>query len=166
MRTLRIFVSSPGDVGEERSIAQRVIERLKFRYAGRIKLAPLLWEQLPLVATASFQEQIPNAAEFDIVTMILWSRMGTRLPANFTRSDGTRYESGTEYEFEQVVSANGNGRHPSLLVYRKTARVLVELSNQEAELLELTRQKKAVEQFIDRWFRSSDGAFHAAFHPF
>ena len=67
MHTLRIFVSSPGDVGEERSIAQRVIERLKFRYAGRIKLAPLLWEQLPLVATASFQEQIPNAAEFDIV---------------------------------------------------------------------------------------------------
>jgi len=166
MHTLRIFVSSPGDVGEERSIAQRVIERLKFRYAGRIKLAPLLWEQLPLVATASFQEQIPNAAEFDIVTMILWSRMGTRLPASFARSDGTRYESGTEYEFEQVVAATGNGHHPSLLVYRKTARVLIELSNQEAELLERTRQKKAVDQFIDRWFRSADGALQAAFHTF
>lgn len=166
MRTLRIFVSSPGDVGEERAIAHRVIERLRFRYVGRANLEVLLWEHLPLVATQSYQEQIPNAGEFDLVVMVVWSRMGTRLPDAITRDDGSRYESGTEYEFEQALAASRKRGLPSLMVYRKTARVMVELSAQEDDLLELTRQKKAVEAFIDRWFKSSDGSFHAAFHPF
>jgi tetratricopeptide (TPR) repeat protein len=166
MRTLRIFVSSPGDVGEERAIAHRVIERLRFRYVGRADLEVLLWEHLPLVATQSFQEQIPNAGEFDLVVMVVWSRMGTKLPDAIKRDDGTRYESGTEYEFEQALEASRRKGLPSLIVYRKTARVMVDLSDQEGDLLELTRQKKAVESFIDRWFKSPDGSFHAAFHPF
>ena len=166
MRKLRIFVSSPGDVGEERAIAHRVIERLRFRYAARAELEVLLWEHLPLVATQSFQEQIPNAGEFDLVVMVVWSRMGTKLPDAIKRGDGSRYESGTEYEFEQALEASRKKGLPSLIVYRKTARVMVELSAQEGDLLELTRQKKAVESFIDRWFKSPDGSFHAAFHPF
>jgi tetratricopeptide (TPR) repeat protein len=166
MRKIRIFVSSPGDVGEERAIAHRVIERLRFRYAARADLEVLLWEHLPLVATKSFQEQIPNAGEFDLVVMVVWSRMGTRLPESIQREDGSRYESGTEYEFEQALEASRKKGLPSLIVYRKTARVLVELSAQESDLLELTRQKKSVEAFIDRWFKSPDGSFHAAFHPF
>ena len=166
MRTFRIFVSSPGDVGEERSIAHRVIERLKFRYVGRANLDVTLWEHLPLVATSSYQDQIPNAGDFDLVVMVVWSRMGTKLPEAITREDGSRYESGTEYEFEQALAASRRRGLPSLMVYRKTARVLVDLSGQEGDLLELTRQKKAVESFIDRWFKSPDGSFHAAFHPF
>lgn len=166
MRKLRIFVSSPGDVGEERAIAHRVIERLKFRYVGRANLEVLLWEHLPLVATQSFQEQIPCAAEFDLVVMVIWSRMGTKLPDAIKRNDGSRYESGTEYEFEKALESSRKRGLPSLIVYRKTARVMVELSAQEGDLLELTRQKKAVESFIDRWFKSADGSFHAAFHPF
>jgi hypothetical protein len=166
MRKIRIFVSSPGDVGEERAIAHRVIERLKFRYAARADLEVLLWEHLPLVATKSFQEQIPDAGEFDLVVMVVWSRMGTRLPDAIQREDGSRYESGTEYEFEQALAASRKRGLPSLIVYRKTARVMVELSAQEGDLLELTRQKKSVEAFIDRWFKSPDGSFHAAFHPF
>ena len=166
MRTIKIFVSSPGDVGEERSIAHRVIERLKFRYAGRAQLEALLWEQMPLVATASYQQQIPSSAEFDIVVTVLWSRMGTRLPDSIVRADGSRYESGTEYEFEQALAAAQVRGLPNLLVYRKKARVLVELSAHEEDLLELTRQKKSVDQFIDRWFRTEDGSFQAAFHPF
>ncbi|HEX5103861.1 MAG TPA: AAA family ATPase, partial [Pirellulaceae bacterium] len=166
MRKIRIFVSSPGDVGEERSIAHRVIERLKFRYVGRANLEVLLWEHLPLVATQSFQEQIPDAGQFDIVVMVIWSRMGSRLPAAIKRSDDSPYDSGTEYEFEQALEAHRRRGLPNLIVYRKTARVMVDLSAQEAELLELTRQKKSVESFIDRWFKSSDGSFQAAFHPF
>ncbi|MDX1945873.1 MAG: tetratricopeptide repeat protein [Pirellulaceae bacterium] len=165
-RPIKIFVSSPGDVGEERSIAQRVIERLRFRYAGRAQLEALLWEQLPLLATGSFQEQIPSSGDFDIVVMVLWSRLGTRLPESICRPDGSRYESGTEYEFEQALAAAQARGLPNLLVYRKSARVLIELSANEADLLELTRQKSAVERFIDRWFRSADGSLQAAFHPF
>jgi hypothetical protein len=58
VKTLQIFISSPGDVFEERTLANRAIERLQSEYAGRIVLQPVLWEHEPLVATANFQEQI------------------------------------------------------------------------------------------------------------
>jgi len=34
MKTIRIFLSSPGDVAEEREQARQVINALKRRYAG------------------------------------------------------------------------------------------------------------------------------------
>ena len=38
----RIFISSPGDVGQERVIAERVIERLRGEFGGRADLEPVL----------------------------------------------------------------------------------------------------------------------------
>ena len=38
MKTIRIFISSPGDVAEERDRAKRVVEGLRKRYAGRLGL--------------------------------------------------------------------------------------------------------------------------------
>jgi hypothetical protein len=57
LKTLRFFISSPGDVFEERAIANRVIERLQSEYIGKVVLEPVLWENEPLVATATFQLQ-------------------------------------------------------------------------------------------------------------
>jgi hypothetical protein len=37
--------------------------------------------------------------------VILWSRMGTPLPAEYTKADGTAYLSGTEWEFLDAVEA-------------------------------------------------------------
>ena len=36
MEELRIFISSPGDVLEERTLAERVIDRLQSEFAGRV----------------------------------------------------------------------------------------------------------------------------------
>jgi hypothetical protein len=80
VNTLQFFISSPGDVFEERELATRVIERLQNEYAGRIVLQPVFWEHEPLVATANFQEQIVRPSDTDVVIAILWSRLGTRLP--------------------------------------------------------------------------------------
>ena len=55
LKTLRFFISSPGDVFEERALASRVIERLQGEYIGRVVLEPVLWEHEPLVATSTFQ---------------------------------------------------------------------------------------------------------------
>lgn len=166
MQRLRIFISSPGDVLEERTIAQRVIERLQSEYVGRLVLEPVLWEHEPLVATGNFQEQIIRPAETDVVVSILWSRLGTRLPRGFTRPDGSRYESGTEFEFEDALAGfRANGK-PDLLVYRKTAPPSVRLDD-ERELLERLRQKKKLDDFIARWFHDqAEGTLIAAFHSF
>ena len=47
-------MSSPGDVVEERNQAKRVIERLQLQYPD-VVLEPVLWEEMALEATESFQ---------------------------------------------------------------------------------------------------------------
>src|SRR5437868_335719 len=100
MKTLSIFVSSPGDVGREREIAARVLRRVAAEWAGRLVLKPYFWEYEPMRATCDFQGQIPKPSQFDIVVCILWSRLGSKLRRECRRPDGTEYGSGTEFEFE------------------------------------------------------------------
>jgi hypothetical protein len=59
-KKLRIFVSSPGDVGRERDSAGRVLARLRAQYAGRAEIEPYFWEHEPMHAGADFQGQIPR----------------------------------------------------------------------------------------------------------
>lgn len=76
MKKLRIFISSPGDVQQERMIAKRVISELSRVYQDYVILEPILWEDLPLEATGSFQEGIDyflNQSPIDIAVFILWS---------------------------------------------------------------------------------------------
>jgi tetratricopeptide (TPR) repeat protein len=166
VRKLRFFISSPGDVCEERALASRVIERLQSEYMGRVALETVLWEHEPLVATATFQQQLVKPSDTDVVISILWSRLGTRLPAQFTRADGSRYESGTEYEFEEALDGFRRNGKPDLLVYRRTAPPSVRLDD-ERDLMERLAQKKKLDEFIDKWFHDrADGTLTAAFHPF
>ena len=166
MRTLQFFISSPGDVFEERALASRVIERLQSEYMGSVVLETVLWEHEPLVATSTFQVQIVKPSETDVVISILWSRLGTRLPAQFTRADGSRYESGTEYEFEEAMEGFRKNGKPDLLVYRRTAPPSVRLDD-ESDLMERLAQKKKLDEFIEKWFHDrTEGTLVAAFHPF
>ena len=41
---ISIFISSPSDVGSERALAMRVLERLQLEFRGRVELAPIFWE--------------------------------------------------------------------------------------------------------------------------
>ena len=50
-RVLKIFVSSPGDVGEERVIAERVIGRLKSEFAEHLLLQPQTAEAFEFAKT-------------------------------------------------------------------------------------------------------------------
>ena len=166
MKTLDIFISSPGDVIEERALANRAIERLQSEYAGRIVLQPVLWEHEPLLATANFQEQIVQPSDTEVFIAILWSRLGTRLPKGYERPDGTRYESGTEYEFEEAIEGFRKNGKPEMLVYRKTAPPSVRLDDEE-ELLARLKQKKKLDVFVDKWFHDkTEGTLVAAFHAF
>jgi tetratricopeptide (TPR) repeat protein len=166
VKTLRFFISSPGDVFEERALAGRVIERLQSEYMGKVVLESVLWEHEPLLATATFQQQIAKPSDADVFIAILWSRLGTRLPAQFTRADGSRYESGTEYEFEDAMDGFRRSGKPDLLVYRRTAPPSVRLDD-EKDLMERLAQKKKLDEFIDKWFHDrAEGTLVAAFHPF
>lgn len=165
-KTLRIFISSPGDVGEERLLTHRIVKRLQAEFANKIELESIFWEQEPLLASADFQTQVPAASKADIAVFVLWSRLGTPLSAEqCSRPDGSRYNSGTEYEFEDALKAFRQHGSPSILVYRKTADPVTPLKTKE-EVLARLAQKDALDAFIERWFIDSEGSFTAAFHPY
>ena len=77
---LSVFISSPGDVAEERLIAKRTLDRLAAEFAPVAKIEPVFWEHEPL----SGQRDVSNSdlsrpSETDIVVCILWSRLGTQV---------------------------------------------------------------------------------------
>ena len=161
----RIFVSSPGDVGFERRIALAVIERLRGEFGAHLDICPILWEHQPLRATEHFQEQIASTAEVDLVLFVLWTRLGTVLPEQFQRDDGTRYASGTEFEFEEAARAYHASGTPLLLAYIKKAERTVSLADR-ASALDAFAQKDALDGFVDQWFGNPQATFRAAFKSF
>src|SRR5262245_40488693 len=166
LERLRIFISSPGDVAEERVLANNLVRRLADEYTDQLWIEPVFWEHEPLLATTTFQTQIPPPRDCEVVVCILWSRLGTRLPADITRPDGSRYASGTEYEFEDAADGFLKNGRPELLVYRKTATPLADL-NDKPVLLRRLEQKEMLDGFFQKWFfHAEDGTLKAAYHSF
>ena len=166
LRTLRIFVSSPGDVGAERLAAQRVVERMAREFGHVFALEPIMWEHEPLRATAHYQEQILPPSESDIAIVILWTRLGTRLPKDkFASALGSAQVTGTQWEFEDAVRSFRQRRTPDLMVYRKTAAVQIDLAD-DALLDRRREEKRLLDAFLDRWFLTETAEFKAAFWPF
>ncbi len=169
MKAVRIFVSSPGDVGRERESAARLIARLRAEWSQRVQVEGYFWEHEPMHAGADFQGQIPPPASFDVFIGILWSRLGSRLHGQHARPDGTRYRSGTEFEFENALEAyrRSADKTPRLLIYRRS-----EVPSFPAEPQDLReereRQWEALKSFIDRWFTDATdgGTFKAAFNSY
>ncbi len=155
-RKLRVFISSPGDVEPERRIAKQVISQLNEEFSGRLHLVPILWEEEPLLASETAQSQIHPAQDTEIYIGNFWARMGTMLPEYIARPDGSRYLSGSEFEFEDAMAAFRSSGKPEMLVYRKMADPMVSLRNTE-EVLDRLRQKDQLEAFFKHWFESEDG---------
>ena len=125
LKTIRVSVSSPGDVQKERILADRVIRSVAAEFNvpvsatfsnsqrlaeenggtkpepenhGTLVLCPYFLEHQRFKADARCQGRIPNPAEFDLVISILWSRLGALLDPTLTMPDGGSPGSGTEYE--------------------------------------------------------------------
>jgi CheY-like chemotaxis protein len=164
-QNVRVFISSPGDVIPERVMTKHVITLLNEEFAGKVFMIPILWEEEPLVASDTFQAQIEQPSKADIYVGILWSRIGSELPESVLRDDGTRYESGTVFEFEEALRGFEDDGKPDILVYRKTATPTTPLDDREA-VLERMDQVEKLDAYIERQFRHPDGSYKSAFHNF
>ena len=174
-QAIRIFISSPGDVVEERELARKVIEQLRRRYSGRLDLKAVLWEDMPLEADISFTEGIDlvlSDSGIDIAVFILWSRLGSPTGAFFARPDGSEYRSGTEREFALMLAARrqSGGVRPNILVYARAdestfeERLRGQPTDAKSQLLD---QKRLVEGFIREEFQDPERRTNIrAYHSF
>jgi AAA ATPase domain/PDZ domain len=166
MLDLRVFVSSPHDVGNERAVCGTVVARLQLEFRGVVRLQPIFWENELLQPDKSFQPQLPRASQADACVFILWSWFGTPLsPEIARRPDGTTYLSGTEFEFEDAMASRRAHGTPDMFVYRKIADVPISVRSREVELMQRS-QRDALNGFLDKWFGGEGGPFKAAFYEF
>ena len=169
IRRLRIFLSSPGDVSATREIAALTIERLAQDYARFFKIEPYLWEYEAMVASGHFQDSIEPPSAFDIVVLIVWSRLGTPLPERtkvreYRGIDGRAPVTGTEWEYEEALKATREVGTPDLLVYRSREYARVNTLDSEHRRKDI-EQLEELDRFWSRHF-ANQGTFLGAYTEF
>ena len=90
-----------------------------------------------LVASKHFQDVIQPPSTFDIVVLILWSRLGTPLPEKTTKReyrgiDGRVPVTGTKWEYEEALKVAREKGAPDLLAFRNFSPAPVDTRDPEA----------------------------------
>ena len=167
----QIFLSSPGDVEAERDIARELIKEVlpvtPF-VRGRATFDIVSWDDphaapgLPahLTPQEAINRKLAKPSECDIVIVILWSRIGTPLPPEITRSDGSTFQSGTEWEFEDALSVAKENGAPTILLYRRTEEP--KIGARDPMLQEKLDQLQKVDAFFER-FKGAAGSTTGTF---
>lgn len=158
---LRIFVSSPSDVANERQIAFKAIENLNYDpvYRPFSVYETAAWENTPLTATATPQDTITRflgrPAECDIFILILWSKLGTvaGLPGSTNQLGIELPLTGTLTEYLDALASNKKNGTPEILVYRRTEKVIFD---SQSDLQEQMVQWNALQQFFSHHFENLD----------
>jgi WD40 repeat protein len=133
---LKLFLSSPGDVPRERLRAELIVDRLAQDYARYFTLETYRWEYEPMLASGHFQDSIDPPSACDIVVLIVWSRLGTSLPARttvreYSGLDGRTPVTGTEWEYEDALRAARERGAPDIIAFRKTSEVRLDAVDAE-----------------------------------
>ena len=160
MLTLKLFLSSPGDVVEERRLAVDTVRALEDSplLRERVNLIVVAWDDpvagSPLDARETPQSSVNRwsgrPADCDLTIVVLWSRLGTPLPPTMSRADGSRFASGTVWEVEDAIAADR-----PVFVYRRTEKPRIDLDDADFDA------KRSQYDAVRRWFeslRDADGA--------
>lgn len=171
---LKIFLSSPGDVTSERALALQVLDQLAYEpaFRGKVVFDIVAWDKpgagTPMLATMTPQEAINTGltkpSECDVVIVIFWARMGTPLPfPDYQKEDGTRYLSGTEWEYDDALRAAKATGKPLVLIYRRTEDVPFYPSDPDFD--RKIEQWKRVSAFF-AGFQNPDGSIRQGYNPY
>ena len=169
---VRVFLASPGDVAEERAFVRHYLETEIHKSSfltRRVTFDVVSWDDpadgVPLPADRTPQEAVirfknePSTCDFAIV--ILRDRMGTPLALeSMKRPDGSRYMSGTEWEYENAFNAVPR---PVILVYR--GQNVTNLDPRDPKIHEKIEQFQCVETFFER-FSHPDGSAKGGYKSF
>ena len=140
IKVLDVFISSPGDVDEERRIARRVIERCNRLHSvkERYVLRSLAYEEHVPAAVGKGPQSIVDsymkkASSADIFICVLWHRMGTPV---IDEETGQQFQSGTEYEFIDAYNSNQLHGKPYILLYQGMKPFPEEVEQQQLDMVQ------------------------------
>jgi hypothetical protein len=166
---LRIFVSSPADVPEERLRADLIIDKLSQDYGRFFVIESYRWEHEAMLASKHFQDAIEPPSAFDIVVLILWSRLGMPLPEKtaereYRGIDGRAPVTGTEWEYEEALKVALEKGAPDLLAFRNISPAPIDPRHPDAQANSIA-QLRALNAFWKRHFVER-GVFLAAYDEY
>jgi len=174
LHQFRIFLASPGDVPLERKLAREAITHIsnERRFRGRINIEIIAWDQ-PGAAVAmeagltpqdAIAQGLPKPEDCDLAVIILWSRIGTQLPADFElKQDGSPYLSGTEWEYLNALKGFRINRKPAVWVYRRNGAPKLDLDDPNFE--SIREQWNKVKQFFTA-FTNPNGSLSGGINPY
>ena len=168
---VRVFLSSPGDVAEERDLARTLINDIlpvSPLIRGRFTFEVVSWDDphaapslsAHLTPQEAINRKLPKPSECDIVIVILWSRIGTPLPTDLGRKGGIICRSGTEWEYEDALSAARTDGKPEILIYRRTEKPQLDIDDPDFD--EKRVQYQSVKDFFAQ-FQHQDGSQTGSF---
>lgn len=115
MKTIRVFIASPGDVAEERDITSLVVGELRriFGNPFAVDLEAVRWETHAWPDIGDDAQDVINnqIGEFDILVGVMWRRFG---------SPTKRATSGTGEEFERAYNLFKKHGRPKIMFYFRT----------------------------------------------
>jgi WD40 repeat protein len=166
---LRVFISSPADVANERLRADLILDKLAQDYSRFFAIESYRWEHEAMLSSHHFQDAIEPPSRFDIVVLILWSRLGTLLPEKtsvreYRGIDDRVPVTGTEWEYEEALKAARERGAPDLLAFRKISGAAVDPLDPDAQARAFA-QLNALNEFWRRHF-ADRGVFLAAYDQF
>lgn len=159
VRFFRIFLSSPGDVPQERNDAEVVIREINDsgEFSNHFLLKLFRWDDrtvvLPMPVTDIPQKSVDvymlRPSECDLVAVLFWTRMGSPLVM-----DEREYLSGTHYEYSEALEGYKQQGSPTVWLYRCSEEPSIKLSDPQRD--ERIRQYDRVTQFFAQ-FRDAEG---------
>lgn len=166
---LRVFISSPGDVPDERLRADLVVDKVAQDFSRFFTFETYRWEHEPMLASGHFQDAIDPPSKADIVILILWSRLGTPLPERtetreYRGLDGHAPVTGTEWEYEDALKAARERGAPDILAFRNVSPASIDTRDPVARERSL-KQLDALDAFWKRHF-ADRGVFLAAYDEY
>ena len=166
---LRIFVSSPADVPNERLRADLIVDKLSQDYGRFFAIESYRWEHEAMLASAHFQDAVEPPSAFDIVVLILWSRLGTPLPEKtaereYRGIDGRAPVTGTEWEYEEALKVAREKKAPDLLAFRNISPAPIDPRDAGAQAASMA-QLGALNAFWTRHF-ADRGVFLTAYDEY
>jgi hypothetical protein len=148
---LKIFVASPGDLQEERDLAETAIQEINDSYlvGKNYTLKLVKWEKDTYVSYGHHPQFIINrqtAGKYHAILVMFWKRVGTKTPKSI---------SGTVEELQLAAKLRKRNGSPHIMIYFKSAHIhpfdtdLIQLG-QVQELRKSLHKQGLTRDFPDR----------------